>query len=461
MFTTTIYRLAARLASKRYAGAIVLCAAAIVLLVNELTYHRTRQLLSSGIELTDARIATAHVLQLLTDAETGQRGYVLTEQLSFLQPYEEAVVALPPLRRDLQRYFAATGVAGESLAQEADRVIEIKQSEMQKVLELAQRGDRSAAIEMISYGAGRNAMDRLRGIFNAQLNQASQTTARVRLSIYDALQLNRIGTAFLALLSVIGLLAFFRQLRVRERERAAREESLEALVRKRTEELRNLARHLQTVREDERGFLAREIHDELGGLLTSAKLDLARVRAKVVNDGALLERLEHAIRLLDEGIAFKRKVIEDLRPSSLSILGVRVAIMTLCDEAQASMSIRIQATLEDPQLTPPDDLVVYRFVQEALTNIARYAEAQNVHVVLSQNAKGIQIEVRDDGVGFVQDVALIGGHGLSGMRFRVESLGGQMTVTTAPGQGTVVRALLPTVGSSGAQTMLSAGAKST
>ena len=65
MFTTTIYRLAARLASKRYAGAIVLCAAAIVLLVNELTYHRTRQLLSSGIELTDARIATAHVLQLL------------------------------------------------------------------------------------------------------------------------------------------------------------------------------------------------------------------------------------------------------------------------------------------------------------------------------------------------------------------------------------------------------------
>ena len=340
-------------------------------------------------------------------------------------------------------------------------MIEIKQSEMQKVLELAQRGDRSAAIEMISYGAGRNAMDRLRGIFNAQLNQASQTTARVRLSIYDALQLNRIGTAFLALLSVIGLLAFFRQLRVRERERAAREESLEALVRKRTEELRNLARHLQTVREDERGFLAREIHDELGGLLTSAKLDLARVRAKVVNDGALLERLEHAIRLLDEGIAFKRKVIEDLRPSSLSILGVRVAIMTLCDEAQASMSIRIQATLEDPQLTPPDDLVVYRFVQEALTNIARYAEAQNVHVVLSQNAKGIQIEVRDDGVGFVQDVALIGGHGLSGMRFRVESLGGQMTVTTAPGQGTVVRALLPTVGSSGAQTMLSAGAKST
>ncbi|MDB5826650.1 MAG: hypothetical protein JWQ73_870 [Variovorax sp.] len=450
MSKTAIYALAARLLRKSYAGAAIVCAAAVVLMVNEVTYRRSERLLSAGIELTDARIATASVLQLLTDAETSQRGYVLTQEASFLQPYRQALAAIPPLRRDLHRYFAASGADDDALAEEADRVIEARLNALEAGIKLAQSGERSAAIELIGSGAGRNTMDRLRGILSAQLSHAGRSTDRARLSIYDALQLNRIATAFLTLLAVVGLLAFLRQLRARDRERALREESLETLVRTRTRELRHLARHLQTVREDERGVLAREIHDELGGLLTAAKLDLARVRVKVVHDDMLLARLEHAIGLLNEGIAFKRKVIEDLRPSSLSILGVRVAILTLCDEAAVSMAIPVRATLEDLRLSPPDDLVCYRFVQEALTNIAKYAEAKNVYVNLSEGIHGVEVKVRDDGVGFIKEVALIGRHGLNGMRFRVESLGGKMTVDTAPGLGTTVGALLP--GTAGADT---------
>ena len=417
MLAKALYAFAARLVRKRYAGAIILSAAALVMLVNELTYRRTEHLLSAGIELTDARLGTARVLQLLRDAETGQRGYVLTAQASFLQPYEEALVAMPPLRRDLRRYFAATSPSAEALTEEADRAIEAKLHEMNAVLQLIKGGNRSAAIELVASGAGRNTMDRLRRIFNAQLNRAGQSTAQVRLSIYDAIQLNRIATAFLTLLAVAGLLAFLRQVRVRDRERALREVSLEILVHTRTRELHNLASHLHSVREDERDSLAREIHDELGGVLTAVKLDLARVRAKVVHDDALLERLQHSILLLNDGIAFKRKFIEDLRPSSLGILGIQVAIKTLCEEAENAMSIPIHTTPEDLQLVASDDLLVYRFIQEALANIGKYASAKSVQVTLCQSVKGIEVEVSDDGLGFVQDVALVGRHGLSGMRF--------------------------------------------
>ncbi|MBC7604639.1 MAG: sensor histidine kinase [Ramlibacter sp.] len=197
------------------------------------------------------------------------------------------------------------------------------------------------------------------------------------------------------------------------------------------------------MREDERGYLAREIHDELGGLLTAAKLDLTRLRAKMGTEPALLERLEHAIGLLNQGIAFKRRVIEDLRPSSLEILGIRAAVLKLCEEAEQSMSIPVQTDLADLKLHAPDDLVVYRFVQESLTNIAKYAEATKAEVTLRGAAEYVDIEVRDNGVGFAKDVALPGRHGLAGMRFRVESLGGAMTIESAPGAGTVIQARLP------------------
>lgn len=107
------------------------------------------------------------------------------------------------------------------------------------------------------------------------------------------------------------------------------------------------------------------------------------------------------------------------------------------------MSIPVQTDLADLKLYAPDDLVVYRFVQESLTNIAKYAEATSVVVTLRGAAEYVDIEVRDNGVGFAKDVALPGRHGLAGMRFRVESLGGAMTIESAPGAGTVIQARLP------------------
>ena len=102
---------------------------------------------------------------------------------------------------------------------------------------------------------------------------------------------------------------------------------------RRTAELTDLARHLQTVREDERGFLARELHDELGGLLTAAKLDVARLRKRLdTGQPEVAERIVHLGQTLDAGIALKRRIIEDLRPSSLANLGLQRALEILCEE---------------------------------------------------------------------------------------------------------------------------------
>ncbi|MEB0111679.1 CHASE3 domain-containing protein [Variovorax sp. RTB1] len=438
-----IQNLAGQILRQRYAVPMVVVAAFLALIVNEVAFYRTSVMVRRGIELTDARIGAARILQLLTDAETGQRGYLLTKQDAFLAPYRSALKELPEPRANLRRFFAFTESDKQTLARRSNAIIDAKLAEMAQTLALEMQGKHVEAIALIGSGAGRDLMESLREIFSQELDQAAQAQALARSSIYDALQFNRIAAALLTLASMAGVIVYLQQLKQRDREQVERAVSLETVVRTRTRELRQLARHLQNVREDERGYLAREIHDELGGLLTAAKLDLARMRSKLNDGPALLERLEHAIELLNQGIAFKRRVIEDLRPSSLEILGVRAAILTLCEDAQRALAIPVTAELDELKLIPPDDLAVYRFVQEAMTNIAKYAEATHVWVKLWGEVDSVGIEVRDDGVGFVRNVALLGRQGLAGMRFRVESLGGSMTIESSPGKGTVLRARLP------------------
>ncbi len=414
-----------------------------IIVANELTYQRTTVALKAGIELTDARIAAAHVMQLLTDAETGQRGFLLTGQASELDPYQHALQALPGVRAQLRRSLEVDGKTAALSITDLDTAIDAQLKEISAVLQLANTGNREMALTRVTMGAGREQMRKLRALFDTHLARAAAMQTRVRVSIYDSLLLNRMVTAALTILSVLGLYFFLRELRIRDKERARGQDLLKVEVRARTRELRHLARYLQNVREDERGYLARELHDELGGLLTAAKLDLARIRMRVGNDPELIKRLEHAIGLLNEGIAFKRRIMEDLRPSSLGMLGLKAALIKLCADMEDRLAIPIHLELEDTPLNTFQDLAVYRLVQEAMTNIAKYAHAKNVWVGLHRRDELIAVEVRDDGVGFAPDLSMAGHHGLSGMRFRAESLGGTMKIESAVGAGTRLRAQFP------------------
>jgi len=446
MFRTT----AERWLRKRFTFPALMLAAAALLVLSEVTYFQTSATLRGGIAWTDARMATAQLMQLMTDVESASRGYLLTGNTDDLASYDAMRTELPGARQAVTDFLERAGPGGLDTAQRLAAVTSEALAETDQALALAQAGQRNAAIALVRTGRTSGKMTALRNELNLELQRTSRSQAASRATLSRALLVSRLGVGALAMLSVLGLLVFTRQLRLQDRERRqqqaalARERTrLEDEVRHRTADLRELADHLQTAREDERAHLARELHDELGGLLTAIKLDVARMRNKLADQPDLMARLEHLNRNLNDGIAFKRRVIEDLRPSALANLGLTVSLQALCNDMGSRLEVPVEARLAKVQLSPEADLAVYRFVQEALTNIGKYAEANRVIVSLQQAGDRAVIEVHDDGKGFDAATAAPGHHGLAGMRFRAESLGGRLTVDTAPGRGTVVRAELP------------------
>ena len=247
----------------------------------------------------------------------------------------------------------------------------------------------------------------------------------------------------LSLLIALGLYWYWHKLKQLDQERQNRQLLLEKDVAHKTAELRMLAGYLQTVREDERSHLARELHDELGGLLTAAKLTLARMRAKLTDNTEMLQRIEQVIGHLNGGIALKRRIVEDLRPSTLSALGLNTALETLCAEVGRSLGFTITTRIAEVSLTPDAELGIYRIVQEALTNMGKYADATDITIELLETPLEILLNIQDNGKGFDLTTLQPGQHGLAGMRFRVESLSGSLSLLSAPDEGVRIAARFP------------------
>ena len=426
----------------RYGVSLLIAAALLLAVVSEVLYQRTVNTVRYGIELTDARIGSARVLQLLTDGETGQRGYLLTGDTAYLQRMDAAQAELRGNRK-VFNFIAGIGPNGPQDAQRLYDLTMERFSLMSRSVMQMSIGDREGAVATVRSGEGKQIMDTLRNSFAAKFSEAAKLQEDVRTDIYSALRFNRVAVLLLSVLIAIGMYWYWRKLRQLDHERLVRQQLLEEQVKQKTTELRTLAANLQTVREDEKSHLARELHDELGGLLTAAKLTLARMRSKLSADTEMLERIEQVNLHLNGGIALKRKIIEDLRPSALSNLGLSVALPAMCADAGQSMGIAVKTNINPLQLPPDTELGIYRIVQEALTNVGKYAAATEVSVELQDTETEILLDVKDNGQGFDLGTLKPGHHGLAGMRFRVESLRGQMTLQSAPGEGVHIVVRLP------------------
>jgi signal transduction histidine kinase len=283
------------------------------------------------------------------------------------------------------------------------------------------------------------------------LQQAALDLATSRADLHHTLQLGRIGAALLSAISLLALFLYLRQtLALKEQQQQQQHlvqmahDRLEIEVKHRTAQLTELTQHLQTAREDERSRLARDLHDELGALLTSAKLDAARIKSRLAGSAPeALERLAHLVETLNSVITLKRRITEDLRPSSLSHLGLATTLDILTREFAEHSGIEVHCTLQAVKLGASAELVVYRLVQEAITNITKYANASHVWVSLTEHAGRVEVSVRDDGLGFDTRAQPASTYGLVGMHFRVEAEGGTFTLVSAPGQGTLIEASLP------------------
>jgi len=427
-----------------------LLAALLLIGINEVGHKRSQDAVQAMSHGQQTRNAANRLLQSMLDAETGQRGYLLTGNEGYLEPYDKSVITVKTNLEELHtQYLHST----EDLQQFALLALAVsrKLAEMELSLRLRRQGNEDAWKFILFTDVGREHMDSIRQLAHTLIERSSRKIQEHQSQIVQSLMLSRIG---IATVTAIGLLAFYMYLRqartlqqISQREQDVLEherERLEGLVRERTASLSELASHLQQVREDERGFLARELHDELGALLTSAKLDVARLKSKIDHQAPdIAERLKHLNETLNSGIALKRRIIEDLRPSSLSNLGLTAALEILTREHAEGAGIEVETNLEAVELTEATQLTVYRLVQEALTNISKYAKAKKVLVTVHGYPTHAAVQVRDDGAGF--DPAGVGptSHGLAGMRHRVEAAGGRLTITSSPDSGTLISAVLP------------------
>ncbi len=426
-----------RLFGKRYALELAILIAVLIFSVNEYTYRSTTAVLRGGITLTDERISAGRLLQALTDAETGQRGYLLTQDAAFLVPYNKAIAELPKLRSTVVPFLDLNNAAS---AVQINDIIDSKLAEMSTTIGLAERGSIQLALDIVKAGAGRDWMATLRQLIDTELARAAQRQSSARISIYDALAVNYSAVIFLTLSSLLAVYLFIRQIRLQELETSATAARQQMAIEKSTLELRELTKHLQTIREAEKDHLARELHDQLGALLTVAKLELEGLRKRLADTPDLTARLERVCARINEVIVLKRRMVEDMRPSSLSMLGLRSALEQHCRDMASAMNIPFHINIDDVSLNAASELVIFRFIQEALTNIAKYSNAKNVWIELLKTGQCIEILVRDDGAGFDPDLALAGRHGLTGMRYRIDSLGGTMALMSRPGEGTTIRA---------------------
>ena len=221
----------------------------------------------------------------------------------------------------------------------------------------------------------------------------------------------------------------------------------ESLVLQR-EQLRALAERLQWVREEDRKHVARDLHDQIGQILTAIKMDMTWItRHLPESEGEVLARLRESIQSINDGVKAVRTICSGLRPGVLDDLGLAAAIEWQASEFASRNGIQCQVSV------PPVDLhldgdratAAFRIFQECLTNVARHAQAKSVRVALNQEDENIVLVVEDDGIGFSESNLSnsLGSLGLLGMKERAQFCGGDVQISSSPGNGTTVTVRVP------------------
>lgn len=216
------------------------------------------------------------------------------------------------------------------------------------------------------------------------------------------------------------------------------------------EQLRNLSRRLQSIREEDSKRIAREIHDELGQSLTALKMDLSWLAARFSEDLSdrrpLLEKIKAMSSLIDRTIQTVQKISSELRPGLLDDLGLIPAIEWQAQEFQRRTGIQCQLAIEceTVDLDSERSTAVFRVFQEALTNVARHAQASQVSITLKKDPKQLELKVMDNGIGISEKaIQASDSLGLMGMRERLHPFGGELGIRGWPNKGTEVTVVLP------------------
>jgi len=250
---------------------------------------------------------------------------------------------------------------------------------------------------------------------------------------------------------VIGVVSIARD--ITERKHAENEllhsrDRLASDVRVRNEQLASLSRHLIRASEQEKGKLARELHDELGSALAAISMDMGWVLNHLRPlSPEIAARQERALQAVRDTLDLKRRLVDGLRPLTLEHFGYEFALRTHCEafSESARMPVEVKAPAQLPSIPHETGLALFRMVQESLTNVAKHAHATRVRVTLEVVDGSLLVRVEDDGRGLPQDVAKSpDSYGLVSMRERIAAVGGTFSVgNSVEYKGVMVEAVIP------------------
>lgn len=424
----------------------------VVLAISELAFTEIEASRHAARQVSDARAQLTALREAMVQAESSQRGFLITADERYLKPFDKSVDAARGAVNDLERLAAVLPGLREPL-KTLEPMIDQKVDEMRLTVHYTQQGNRIDAVQILVTGQGLTLME---GISQrtADLMKQLDTLNDVRTEDINRIFLmQRIGVGLIVLLNLVFLsilgVRTVRHFYEREQHRAelARQaQELERTVAERTEELSSLSTYLQTSTEGEKSRLARDLHDELGGILTAAKIDASWLEGFAAGaDPEVQQRMRRLSASLDEAVEVKRRVIENLRPSLLDHLGLAAAVEWYVQETCQNAGIVAEVQVPDlMEPVPPEvAIAVYRIVQESLNNAVKYAQARTIWVDLLNEPGRLEIRVADDGIGIANFEPQHMTHGIAGMRQRARSLGGEFHLQTQPGEGTTVIASFP------------------
>lgn len=403
---------------------------------------------ANNIRIDNLDLLKEHIV----DAENGVLGYILTQNNSYLGLYTSSLSLLKQDIANIRKHYSDYQANERALLTRLDTLIQQRMTNLGTILQASGQASPHELRERIN--ADRLVMDEIRQIRGSLRKLLVERHEKAMAQSLYGLNLMEGVVYFLGISTITLLIVWFaatqRQQRLRnefDQVLLERNLALEMKVQKRTEELVALAGYLSNARETEKANLARELHDELGALLTAAKHDASWVERRFPEntDVAVRERMARLQQNLSSVIGLKRNLINNLRPAMLHDLGLLTALRNLKDEFSSSTGIKVKADLPDKEINLPEPmaLAIFRIVQEAFTNSRKYAKATEFNLELFEDNGTLILNLYDNGVGFDPNSPAIARHGLAGMKHRVQMLKGKIDIETSPGKGVLIAVEIP------------------
>jgi signal transduction histidine kinase len=404
---------------------------------------------SERLQQSATRVHAIDELQtVLSRSIAAQRTYLLTGQKKFLKVYSGLVAQVEPRLDRVQKAYEGTE-RSDSDMRTLHVLIGKRLADLALLVALQQSQGAAAATALVETNMGVDTGEAINDTLEELRGRESQEHDAAEANWSKSLVLSRwitvAGTLFNMLLVGIAARLVYVDLRRRTLQTAELRDQklkLEHEAEERNQELLELSTHLQSVAEREKASLARELHDELGGLLVGARMDISWAEQHLAKDNPdMKQRLHRVQQNLSAGVDLKRRIIEELRPTLLDNVGLFAALRWQLKETCGNAGLKTIESYPDdePKFNSEAAIALFRIAQEAFTNILKHSGAKNVDITLDLDEDALVMRIADDGNGIPAGrLTAVGSHGLASMRHRVRALGGRLEVRSPASGGTVL-----------------------